>query len=263
MDLGDVIAFGGLAGLGIMTLRWAMGRNSGEQEPDTRGEPQQEPSIEELGDYSIADTHKSANDLTRTLKRKISQNRIKVLGFDCEFITYPQPRQKVSLLQIATPDGFCALFRLGKLGGVVPQQLKEILEDSSILKVGVSVVNDAEKLQTDYELCVKGCLDVQYLADIGGVSDKGLKNLVKQLCENDQEKKQRNKRGNWEENELSGRQIKYACYDARYSYLVFEKLNKIVSRDQWSRYIDMRYRENAVGRDSSIQLPDIGSIRLQ
>lgn len=42
-----------------------------------------------------------------------------ILGFDCEWVN----EGPVSLLQLATDNGVCALFRIGKIG-YVPAKLK-------------------------------------------------------------------------------------------------------------------------------------------
>ena len=46
-----------------------------------------------------------------------------VLGFDCEWVN----EGPVSLLQLATHNGVCALFRLGKIG-YIPSKLKVCTE---------------------------------------------------------------------------------------------------------------------------------------
>ncbi|EPY79712.1 exonuclease 3-5 domain-containing protein 2 isoform 1 [Camelus ferus] len=73
----------------------------------------------------------------------------------------------LSLLQMASPSGFCVLVRLPKLicgGKTVPKTLLDILADGTVLKVGVGCSEDASKLLQDYGLVVKGCLDLRYLA---------------------------------------------------------------------------------------------------
>ena len=73
----------------------------------------------------------------------------------------------LSLLQMASPSGFCVLVRLPKLicgGKTLPKTLLDILADGTILKVGVGCSEDASKLLQDYGLVVKGCLDLRYLA---------------------------------------------------------------------------------------------------
>lgn len=73
----------------------------------------------------------------------------------------------LSLLQMASPSGFCVLVRLPKLicgGKTLPKTLLNILADGTILKVGVGCSEDASRLLQDYGLFVKGCLDLRYLA---------------------------------------------------------------------------------------------------
>lgn len=73
----------------------------------------------------------------------------------------------LSLLQMASPSGFCALVRLPRLiygGRTLPRTLLDILADGAILKVGVGCSEDANKLLQDYGLIVRGCLDLRYLA---------------------------------------------------------------------------------------------------
>lgn len=90
-----------------------------------------------------------------------------VLGIDCEWVNSEGKASPLSLLQMASPSGFCVLVRLPKLirgGKTLPKTLLDILADGTILKVGVGCSEDASKLLQDYGLIVKGCLDLRYLA---------------------------------------------------------------------------------------------------
>nr|XP_055159994.1 exonuclease 3'-5' domain-containing protein 2 isoform X2 [Nyctereutes procyonoides] len=90
-----------------------------------------------------------------------------VLGIDCEWVNSEGRASPLSLLQMASPSGFCVLVRLPKLicgGKTLPKTLLDILADGTILKVGVGCSEDASKLLQDYGLVVKGCLDLRYLA---------------------------------------------------------------------------------------------------
>lgn len=73
----------------------------------------------------------------------------------------------LSLLQVASPSGFCVLVRLPKLicgGKTLPKTLLDMLVDGTVFKVGVGCSEDASRLLRDYGLVVKGCLDLRYLA---------------------------------------------------------------------------------------------------
>ncbi|XP_027426644.1 exonuclease 3'-5' domain-containing protein 2 isoform X2 [Zalophus californianus] len=90
-----------------------------------------------------------------------------VLGIDCEWVNSEGKASPLSLLQMASPSGFCVLVRLPKLicgGKTLPKTLLDILADGTVLKVGVGCSEDASKLLQDYGLVVKGCLDLRYLA---------------------------------------------------------------------------------------------------
>ncbi|KAJ8794567.1 hypothetical protein J1605_018862 [Eschrichtius robustus] len=90
-----------------------------------------------------------------------------VLGIDCEWVNSEGKASPLSLLQMASPSGFCVLVRLPKLicgGRTLPKTLLDILADGTILKVGVGCSEDASKLLQDYGLVIKGCLDLRYLA---------------------------------------------------------------------------------------------------
>lgn len=54
-----------------------------------------------------------------------------VLGFDCEWVTVGGARRPIALLQLASHDGFCALFRLCRLKKI-PPELRVIVESCSI-----------------------------------------------------------------------------------------------------------------------------------
>lgn len=105
------------------------------------------------------------NQIQPFLKRELED--FPVLGIDCEWVNLEGKASPLSLLQMASPSGFCALVRLPRLiygGKTLPRTLLDILADGTILKVGVGCSEDANKLLQDYGLIVRGCLDLRYLA---------------------------------------------------------------------------------------------------
>ena len=73
--------------------------------------------------------------------------KINFLGIDCEWVNREgQANAPVALLQIATPLCDCFLIRLHKMEGQMPQSVKELLEDKSVLKFGVGVQDDVKRL---------------------------------------------------------------------------------------------------------------------
>lgn len=100
---------------------------------------------------------------------RILKQNIKVIGLDCEWVSHGKRALPVSLLQVATPRGDCGLVRLSKMSEV-PESLHQIMQDRSILKVGVAVVDDGKKLGRDYGITVQGCVDLRYvLARVRGI----------------------------------------------------------------------------------------------
>merc|ERR1712176_396255 len=69
---------------------------------------------------------------------------LQFIGLDCEWNT----NRPVSLLQIATPT-IVLLVRVCKLNFTLPENVKLVLEDPTICKVGVYIENDSEKLGED------------------------------------------------------------------------------------------------------------------
>uniref|UniRef100_A0A1B6KTR1 Exonuclease 3'-5' domain-containing protein 2 n=1 Tax=Graphocephala atropunctata TaxID=36148 RepID=A0A1B6KTR1_9HEMI len=171
------------------------------------------------------------------LKRKLNER--KVIGLDCEWVSTKGKRHPVALLQLAAPDGFCSLFHLCSLKRV-PSELLEILEDKSILKVGVAVVTDAHYLLVDYGVHCVGCLDLRYLAKQVGVEPRGLAKLAKDLFGTELDKSWQIRCSNWESETLTSKQIQYAAQDACIAVEIFDQLNheeicKVHSR--WKRLL--------------------------
>ncbi|XP_036592815.1 exonuclease 3'-5' domain-containing protein 2 isoform X2 [Trichosurus vulpecula] len=129
---------------------------------------------------------------------------------------------------MASPTGCCILLRLPKLisgKAALPQTLLDILEDSRILKVGVGCREDASKLLQDYDLIVRGCLDLRNLAmkqrrDLlqNGLS---LKSLAETILNFPLNKSLLLRCSNWDAEELTEEQVAYAARDAQISIALF------------------------------------------
>ncbi|KAM7159144.1 exonuclease 3'-5' domain-containing protein 2 [Molossus nigricans] len=153
---------------------------------------------------------------------------IPVLGIDCEWVNLEGKASPLSLLQMASPSGFCVLVRLPKLicgGKTLPKTLLNILADGTILKVGVGCSEDASKLLQDYGLIVKGCLDLRYLAMrqrnnllCNGLS---LKSLAETVLNFSLDKSLVLRCSNWDAEDLTEDQVIYAARDAQISVALF------------------------------------------
>lgn len=147
----------------------------------------------------------------------------KVLGFDCEWITVGGSRRPVALLQLSSHRGLCALFRLCHMKQI-PQDLRELLEDDSVIKVGVAPQEDAMKLSHDYGVGVASTLDLRFLCVMAGHKPEGLGKLSKTHLNYTLDKHWRLACSNWEAKTLEPKQLDYAANDALMAVAIYQKL---------------------------------------
>lgn len=148
-----------------------------------------------------------------------------VLGFDTETrasfergVQYP-----LSLIQIATADA-CYLFQHAILGEQFTQ-LKTVLEDENILKVGVGLRSDAHALKRQWGINVASKLDLNWaLAQLGADKEMGTRQLVATLLGTRIDKPKKITLSNWQHVPLSGAQIDYAAADALAALKCFNAL---------------------------------------
>ncbi|GFQ75605.1 exonuclease 3'-5' domain-containing protein 2 [Trichonephila clavata] len=168
-------------------------------------------------------------------------HKCKVIGIDCEWVTVESERKPVSLLQLATDSGFCLLVRLSCLPlWLIPPVLIDILSRVTVLKVGVGVAEDANKLFNDYGLEVRGFVDLRYLAqDLKEVQGKNmsLKSLGIELLGIDLNKSKELRCSDWNAPHLSEEQVEYAANDAIIAAKVFTMIQR--RKNKWF-FIDNR-----------------------
>ncbi|MGI2065583.1 3'-5' exonuclease [Shewanella sp. MF08487] len=148
-----------------------------------------------------------------------------ILGFDTETrasfergVQYP-----LSLIQIATMDA-CYLFQHAILGEQFTQ-LKTVLEDENILKVGVGLRSDAQALNRQWGINVAPKLDLNWaLAQLGAEKEMGTRQLVATLLGTRFDKPKKITLSNWQHVPLSGAQIDYAAADALAALMCFNAL---------------------------------------
>ena len=148
------------------------------------------------------------NDMSDAIK---TLRKCPVLGFDTE--TRPVFRKgvqhDVSLLQLSTSkEAF--LFRLNHLG--FPNELVEILEDSSILKVGIAILDDVRGLQKLSNFKPGGFIELADIASDLGIVTCGLRNLAAIFLGVRITKKAQ--LTNWERPVINSKQSLYAATDA-------------------------------------------------
>ncbi|ALC45804.1 CG6744, partial [Drosophila busckii] len=148
----------------------------------------------------------------------------KVLGFDCEWITVGGSRRPVALLQLSSHKGLCALFRLCHMKQI-PKDLRELLEDDNVIKVGVAPQEDAMKLSHDFGVGVASTLDLRFMAVMAGHKAEGLGKLSKTHLNFVLDKNWRLACSNWEAKQLEPAQLNYAANDALAAVAIFQKLS--------------------------------------
>lgn len=136
----------------------------------------------------------------------------KIIGFDTE--TRPcfgpnQPRYNVSLLQLSGP-GKAFLFRLKDMG--MHRRLCSLLADRKIIKVGAAIHDDIRGLQKLRDFDADGFVDLQKLVGEYGIRDKSVKKMTAIILGFRISKTQQ--LSNWEAEQLSESQCKYAATDA-------------------------------------------------
>ncbi len=153
------------------------------------------------------------------------------LGFDTE--TRPSfhhgESHKVALLQVSTPDT-CFLFRLNRMG--MPQCVIDLLEDTTILKVGLSLHDDMTMLKRRHTFQQGTFIDIQNEVGDIGIADASLQKIYANLFGLKISKRQQ--LTNWEADILTEAQKRYAATDA---WACIKIHNEIVRLKQTGEYL--------------------------
>ncbi|KAJ3154054.1 hypothetical protein HDU86_004979 [Geranomyces michiganensis] len=111
---------------------------------------------------------------------------------------------------------------------VFPEELRSMLEDTSITKLGRNIKGDALKLYRDFGIMMEGSLDIASIAREvmpGFRKNPSLKVLVEQVL-NKALDKGPVRTGNWEATKLSPQQIVYAATDVWAGYRIYQVLTQ-------------------------------------
>ncbi|MEL4280421.1 MULTISPECIES: 3'-5' exonuclease [Shewanella] len=148
-----------------------------------------------------------------------------VLGFDTETRASFEPgvQHPLSLVQLATSDT-CYLFQRAVLGERLAE-LKPLLENEQILKVGIGLRGDGQALKRDWDIQVSPRLDLNWaMAQLGAGKEMGTRQLVAALLHKRIDKPKKITLSNWQQVPLSQAQIQYAALDALAANLCFWQL---------------------------------------
>ena len=167
------------------------------------------------GNIVLVDNEEDVSDAVSRLSEETE------IGFDTE--TKPSFRRgqsnNVALLQLSTHDT-CYLFRLNHLG--LPPEIRNLLENEDILKIGVSIHDDFHNLHKIYNLNPGGFIDLQHYVKDYSILDNSLSRIYGILFGKRISKGQR--LTNWEAAELTGHQQEYASLDAYACLQIFDQL---------------------------------------
>lgn len=167
------------------------------------------------GEIVLVDQDEDLDEAVQYLKK------FPILGFDTE--TKPSFKKgrvnNVALLQLAA-NSRTFLFRINKIG--LPKQLLDLLADPNIIKVGAAIKDDIKGLQKVNDFDANGFLELQEYVSKFEIESFSLKKLSAIVLNFRISKRQQV--SNWEAEELSFGQLKYAATDAWVSLKIFEKL---------------------------------------
>lgn len=160
-------------------------------------------------------------------------NKCDRLGFDTE--TRPSfhrgVRHSVALMQISSLTD-CFLFRLNMIG--MPDTLKNFLENSNIIKIGLSLKDDFGMINKLTDTTPHGFTDLQKLAPQYGISDASLQKIYAIIFDERISKSQR--LTNWEAEALTPAQQSYAAIDAWSCLKIYNHLEQYGFDPKTSKY---------------------------
>jgi len=165
------------------------------------------------GEIVVVDSKEKLKDSVEYL------SRFSFLGFDTE--TKPSFKKghinHVALLQLSTHER-AFLFRLNKQE--LPKKIISILANPSILKAGIAIRDDVKVLQAKTKFVPSGFIELQDEAKSRGIECFSLKKMTGIVLGVRISKAQQ--LSNWEADELTEPQLRYAATDAYLSYKIYE-----------------------------------------
>ena len=151
-------------------------------------------------------------------------NNYSVLGIDTEarpsFVkgrSYP-----TCLVQIANEDE-CFLFKINEFGFL--PQLKDLLSNPNILKVGLAIKGDFRRLKSQGQFSPANYIDLQDYVKEFGIEAMSLQKIYAIIFQKHISKAQRT--SNWENFVYTRKQMEYAALDAWACLQIYNRLEQI------------------------------------
>ncbi|TPX70940.1 hypothetical protein SpCBS45565_g01521 [Spizellomyces sp. 'palustris'] len=168
----------------------------------------------------------------RAINEAVNKCRGDVIGFDMEWkptFLRGKAQRPTALIQLCN-ERYIGLLHICHVVKF-PPPLKEILEDESIVKLGLNIRGDARKLHRDFGIQMAGWLELGTLAKQVALASERLtlQALVEKLLHAHLDKTNTIRTGNWETLVLSEAQREYAANDAYAAYKVYNALMKLRS----------------------------------
>ncbi|XP_037038339.1 uncharacterized protein LOC119075879 [Bradysia coprophila] len=208
--------------------------------------------------YIVIDDLEDCQYWLKDLKRHCEA--IPALSLDCEWVPPPfsPNRRPIALLQLATCQGLCLLIRLCRIR-IIPTELRRILYNSDILKVGVGITQDVEYLHNDYGITVTNTLDLRFMAETADCEPGGLAQMAAKYVNLTLDKARTNAQihKNWESPEFTERQTKYAADDVFAGLLLFKyfahKIQQEIDMNEMTCHLIGSVCKKYIGQEYKVQ----------
>lgn len=172
-----------------------------------------------------------------------------LLGIDTE--TRPAFRKgtkhKVALLQVSDKN-ICFLFRLNMMG--LPSCLIDLLSDTQIPKVGLSLRDDFNMLRGRQDFTPGHCIDLQTVARKMGIQDMSLQKLFANVFHRRISKSAQ--LSNWEADVLTDSQKTYAATDADACILLYERLRQLQENGKYQLIAPQQPDTNTIAHEHTL-----------
>ncbi|KAG5669738.1 hypothetical protein PVAND_000032 [Polypedilum vanderplanki] len=148
-----------------------------------------------------------------------------VIGLDCQWnLTMTEGRRnKIALLQLCSSEGNLAIIPMNKIH-TYPDELKNLLRNTRIIKAGVETIKDAKYLLEDYGLVVSSTYDIRYLAEDCGHQPLGLEKLAERILDIELGRDWELIASDWDKDNLDDNQKSYAEKSVKVSIDIFKTL---------------------------------------